>query len=661
MDCFNQELIKNVKLAHSENGGEDFSEEKYAFIQYVFSNIESIPMDSIDICDEEFEELNANLDAFYYDEDSQVYNLYLAIYNDQNDDNSFLTKEQLQGYYDKIINFLKKTISGKYVDFDDSSFTYEIANEIHGLLKQIEIVVNIVSNYNIPQNYKKDDIEDIDGQSVSFRTYDLEDLKNKFKQLTNVNSTLDCNENFHCELNALNLMSSVDFDVYLLGMKGTWLAELYKQDSVRLLESNVRSYLKRTSKVNAGILSTVKNNPEQFVSFNNGISAVATNLTLAKTPNQNQLVKIQKIDNFQIVNGGQTTATLYECLKDKLSDNLNDVIVPVKLTVVKNIGNADSFIRDISVYSNTQTAIKKSDPPSNLPYYIQIKKLSQQCLSTDGNVGYLCYFERTNGEYDTEFKRNNGSKKFSNTNPKNKKFDKIDLARAINCWEQVPYITCQGREKNFSYFNDVVKNQISSPTEQYFKNAYATVIIYRKLDKLAKKMGLSYKSNVVAHALGLMSHIYDKEIDLNDVWERKELSPALNEIATKLLTAVHAVIVNPPAECPEARMWARKEQCWNLVKSISIGLPIVKTGKKIEFFAKNDALVFISNPDNFNNSLTWMKLILWDSKMHVLSKQQISSVKMMRNYGDSKSLTKKQIDCLKDAFIVAVKGGYQYK
>ena len=108
-------------------------------------------------------------------------------------------------------------------------------------------------------------------------------------------------------------------------------------------------------------------------------------------------------------------------------------------------------------------------------------------------------------------------------------------------------------------------------------------------------------------------------------------------------------------------MWARKEQCWNLVKRISIDSPIVKTGKKIEFFAKNDALVFISNPENFNNSLTWMKLILWDSKMHVLSKQQISSVKMMRNYGDSKSLTKKQIDCLKDAFIVAVKGGYQYK
>ena len=134
MDCFNCELIKNVKLINSENDDDDVIEEKYAFIKYVFSNIESISMDGIEICNEEFEQLNANLDAFYYDEDSQVYNLYLAIYNDKNDDNSFLTREQVQNYYDKISNFLKKTISGKYVDFDDSSFTYEIANEIHGLL-----------------------------------------------------------------------------------------------------------------------------------------------------------------------------------------------------------------------------------------------------------------------------------------------------------------------------------------------------------------------------------------------------------------------------------------------------------------------------------------------------------------------------------------------
>lgn len=659
MPCFNEELIRNIKLYHSED--DDFSEEKYAFIQYVFSNIESISKEDIEICDEEFEGLNCNLDAHYYDEDSQVYNLYLAIYNDEIDDNAFLDKEHVQPFYDKVVNFLKKVISGKYADFDENSYTFSVANEIHSLLNQVELVVNIVSNYNIPQSYKKDDTEDIDGRSVSFRTYDLEDLKNKFGQLTNTSSVLDCTENFGCELNALNVTSSVDFDVYLFGMKGTWLATMYKNDSTRLLEPNVRSYLKRTSKVNAGILDTVKNNPEQFISFNNGISAVATALNCEKIDGQNKLVRIKDISNFQIVNGGQTTATLYECMKDKLGDNLNEVIVPVKLTVVKNIGISDSFIRNISVFSNTQTAIKKSDPPSNLPFYIQIKKLSQQCLSMDGDVNYLCYFERTNGEYDTEFRRNNGSKKFSNTNPKNKKFDKIDLARAINCWEQVPYITCQGKEKNFGYFNDIVKNQIINPDEAYFKHAYAVVVLYRKLDKLAKKMKLSYKSNIVSHTLSLISYLFDKRIDLDEIWEKKDIPSSLTDIAMNLLPKVHKVISEPPVEHPEARMWARKEQCWNEIKnSVTTTLPIMQSTKKIEFFTKNEALAYISQPENFNKSLTWMKLLLWDNKFHILSKSQTSMVKMMRSYGDNKTLTKKQVDFLKDIFMAAVKRGYQY-
>lgn len=660
MECFNHELIKNIKLMQSQDEENEFLEEKYTFIRYVFSKLESIPADSIDICNEEFEELDSNIDAYYYDEDTSVYNLYLAIYNNQNDDNSFLDKDYVDKYYKKIINFVSKTFSGKFIDFDDSSFTYDIANEIHSLMKQVEIVVNVVSNFNIPKNYKKDDIEEINGQNVSFRTYDLEDLKNKFKQITNIVSTLDCNSCFDCEISALNLVSSIDFDVYLFGMKGTCLAQLYKQDSDRLLEANVRSYLKRTAKVNAGILSTVKNNPEQFVSLNNGISAVATKVCFERDPNHNQIIKIKTIDNFQIVNGGQTTATLYECMKDKLNDNLNNVTVPVKLTVVKNIGNAESFIRDISVFSNTQTAIKKSDPPSNLPFYIQFKKLSLQCLSTDGTTNYMCYFERTNGEYDTEFRRNNGSKKFSNINPKSKKFDKIDLARAINCWEQLPFITCQGKEKNFSYFNDTVKNQILSPDETYFKNAYAVVIIYRKLDKIAKKLGLSVKSNVVAYTISMISYIYDKQLDLNEVWEKKDLPPYLEEIVHKLLTKVHDIIANPPNEYPEPRMWARKEKCWEETKKMNLEFSVVKTKIQTEFFVKNDALIFISNPDNFNNSLTWMKLILWDNKFHILSKQQFNMVKMMRSHGDNRVLTKKQIDYLKDIFIIAVKQGYQY-
>lgn len=372
MNNFNKELIKNIKLFHSEIN-DDIVEDKYSFIKYVFTNLESVSEDAIEIVEEDFEDLNCDIDAYYYDEDSFIYNLYIAIYDDEIDDNAFLNQDDAKRYYDKICNFISKVISGKYSCFDESSFTFSIADEIHSLLKEVEIVVNVVTNFNIPTAYKKDNYEIIEGVNVSFRTYDLEDLKNKFGQIATESNVLNCSEYFGSDINALQIASNVDFDVYLFSMRGTWLSKLYKEDSARLLEQNVRSYLKRTAKVNAGILDTVKNNPEQFVSLNNGISAVCAKVTL-ENKMSNSLIKIKELENFQIVNGGQTTATLFECSRDAIRENLKDVIVPVKLTVVKNIGEADSFIRNISVYSNTQTAIKKSDPPSNLPYYVDIKK-----------------------------------------------------------------------------------------------------------------------------------------------------------------------------------------------------------------------------------------------------------------------------------------------
>lgn len=661
MSNFNKELIRNVKLFHAQNNDE-FIEEKYSFIKYVFSNFESISEENIDLVEEEFKELKCNVDAYYYDEDTSTYNLYIAIYNDDIDDNAFLTKNEVELYYDKIINFVKKVVTGKFIDFDDTSFTFSVAEEIYSVIRESEIVVNVVSNYNIPDSYKKDSIEQIGDYRISFRTYDFSDLESKFGQLKNDSSVIDCLELYNSKIDALEITSTNDFDVYLFSMKGTWLAKMYQENSARLLEQNVRSYLKRTAKVNAGILETVKTTPDQFVSFNNGISAVSTGITIDRKSIGN-LVKIEKIENFQIVNGGQTTATLYECFKDKLLDNLNDVNVPVKLTVVKNIGGADSLIRNISVFSNTQTAIKKSDPPSNLPFYVDIKKLSQECLSTIANQNYICYFERTNGEYETELRRNNSSKKFLTLNPKDKKFDKIDLARAINCWEQLPYITCQGKEKNFALFNDTVKNQIDRPDQTYFKEAYAVVLLYKKMDKIAKKLKITVKSNVISHSLGLISHLYDKKLNLLEIWDKKEIPEYLVDLIYNIMPKVHELIINAPVEHPEPRMWARKEKCWQNVKEIKTHIPIYKSNKEVHFFKKNDALIFISDTANFNDTLTWMKLLLWDNKYKILSKSQISIVKYMRNSADKSivSLTKKQIDFLKDTFVAAVKSGYKYQ
>lgn len=661
MDNFNKELINNIKLFQTEELPET-SELKYAFISYVFSILESKEAGDLTLCEEEFPSLATNLDAYYYDEDSSTYNLYLGIFNENNTDTSFLSNEDVSIYYNKITNLVKKIINKTYKEFGDFSMTFDICADISRNLKNSEIVVNIISNYNIPNTYKKDDVEEIDGFRISFRTYDFEDLKDKLAQLNKENIELDCQNKFGEAINAIKISSTKDFDVYMLSMKGVWLAKLYKEDSQTLLEPNVRSYLKKTARVNAGIVETVRSYPEQFVAYNNGISAVATGITSIDNTNSPLFVKIKSINNFQIVNGGQTTATLSECVKEKL-EGISEVVVPVKMTVVKNLSNAANLISNISVFSNTQTAIKKSDPPSNLPYYINIKKLSQKCLSTDNNINYVCYFERTSGEYDTELRRNNSSKKFTSTNPKDKKFTKIDLAIAINCWQQIPFKVCDGREKNFSFFNDVVKNQLIEPNEEYFKKAYATIILFRKLDKLAKKQKLTYKSNVVSYALSLMSYLYNKSIDLLKIWELKDLPTDIYHLAEDLLPKVHKIIADAPPEHPESRMWARKEKCWEKVKLITTHVDIVSYAEPIDFFPGNEAQLFIDNVDNFYNSSTWSRLLLWNDKYKILNDSQIRMIKFVKAIADKESnrLSKKQIDYAKDIFILAVKNKFIYK
>lgn len=663
MDSFNKELISRVKLFQNEEDYEYLLEEKYSFLKYVFKNLESIDSSNIDICEEEFVALKSNLDGCFYDEDNNTYNLYIVKYNNENDDNATLSKDQIEIEYNKIINFVERVIKSNYRDFGEESLTFEIAERINKEIKNnSEIVVNIISNFIIPSSCQKDGVEDIAGQRVSFRTYDLVDLKNKFSQLNKESVVTDFMELFQSSITALRISSTPDFDVYVCSLKGSWLAELYRVDSIRLLESNVRSYLKRTAKVNAGILDTVKNGPEEFVSYNNGISAVATDIKVSASSNMHsQVVSITSIDNFQIVNGGQTTATLYECLKDKLVNELDEIIVPVKLTVVKNIGNSENLIRNISVYSNSQTAIKRSDPPSNLPFYVTIKQLSQNIVSTVEQQSYICYFERTNGEYDTEYRRNNGSKRFTLTNPKDKRFTKIDMATAINAWEQHPDIVCQGREKCFTFFNANVKTMLKLPDEQFFKAAYASIILYRKLDKLAKKMALTYKSNVISYTLSLISYIFNKKVDLFAIWELKDLPPYIIDLANDILPKVHSIIANAPKEHPEPRMWARKAECWEEIKKITTDKQINLLPTSYEFFANNEALEFIEDENNFYKPTLWMKLLLWNSKYKMLNRKQENMIKYMRALGNNNNaLTKKQADYVKDIFFFAVKSGFQY-
>lgn len=90
---------------------------------------------------------------------------------------------------------------------------------------------------------------------------------------------------------------------------GNILVEMYRQHGPRLLERNVRSFLQLKGKVNQGIRKTIIDEPQMFLAFNNGLSVTATGLHIED--HSDGTAKLVSADDFQIVNGGQTTGSIF--------------------------------------------------------------------------------------------------------------------------------------------------------------------------------------------------------------------------------------------------------------------------------------------------------------------------------------------------------------
>ena len=99
-------------------------------------------------------------------------------------------------------------------------------------------------------------------------------------------------------------------------MPGETLAKIYEKFGNRLLEKNVRVFLQaRKKSVNDGIKTTIENEPGMFFCYNNGLTATACNIKKSLT---NHGIAIDIIDDFQVVNGGQTTASIFIVPKEML-------------------------------------------------------------------------------------------------------------------------------------------------------------------------------------------------------------------------------------------------------------------------------------------------------------------------------------------------------
>ncbi|GLK47178.1 hypothetical protein GCM10017620_01510 [Brevundimonas intermedia] len=369
---------------------------------------------------------------------------------------------------------------------------------------------------------------------------------------------------------------------YLVAVPGPFLAEIYGLYGAKLLEQNVRTFLQARTKVNTGIIRTLETAPEMFFAYNNGLTATAAGITTAPLPGGG--LGIASIDNLQIVNGGQTTASILYASDSQRRDrraDLSRVFVQMKLSVV-NPDRLEDVVPLISRYANTQNKISEADFFSSHPIHLVLERLSrsQSAPAKPGALsGSKWFYERARGQYrdrlayGTQAER----KRFELEFPRDQFIDKTDLAKFEVTFECRPHIVSRGAQKCFlDYAEKAGKLWETSEArfnELWFRSVVAEAIVFRSLDRLVGRSDWyqndrGYKAQIVTYTIAwLVDHLHERgrELDLEVIWQRQELPAEIVEALVQIAPQVAATIKDAPPGMKNVGEYCKQQACWAAV------------------------------------------------------------------------------------------------
>lgn len=364
---------------------------------------------------------------------------------------------------------------------------------------------------------------------------------------------------------------------YLCTVPGNVIADLYDEYGSRMLEGNVRSFLGRRG-VNKDIRNTILNEPDKFFVYNNGLSATAIEAVVENG-------RLLFARDLQIVNGGQTTATLSATRRSSGTD-LSKISVLMKLTqVAPEI--AASIIPIISRSANNQNKINAADFFSTHEYHVRLEQISRRKFAPTKNGAQHethWFYERARGQYIQATMNMNKAeeRKFATQNPKDQVVTKTDLAKVLSAWYEYPHIVSKGAEANFGEFAKRTEAQWEARrdnfNDSYFQDAIALVIMYRATDKLIPKQPWydnGYKANIVAYTNALLHYLIEKwypgkSLDLQKIWQKQKCSDVLLQQITILTEKVYYTITSSSRMIENVTQWCKQTGCWESVKDIHV-------------------------------------------------------------------------------------------
>lgn len=443
--------------------------------------------------------------------------------------------------------------------------------------------------------------------------------------------------------------SSPEYDAFVALIPGTLLHELYHEFGPRLLELNVRSFLQARGKVNRGIRDTLMNEPARFLAYNNGISITAEDIEVESSADG--VVGIRRIVGLQVVNGGQTVASIHRA-RDRDGVDIAPVTVQAKISVVHGGREvADELVPLISRYANTQNRVNEADFSANHPFHVKIQQLANTTWAPGEQ--HRWFYERARGQYDVARAREGTTparkRQFDERTPRTQKFDKVFLAKCVNAWDQLPHVVSRGGQKNFvDFMKRLAKEHRSDwePDAAYYRHLIAKAIIFKQAERSARKHKFpGYRANAVAYTIAAIAYRTAGRVDLNSIWNNQACSPALVRTIHDWMAVIHQQLVTTAGE-RNVTEWCKKEACWvhiqthglpvpaDLEKELAAGQPLPTVGASAQRKGKG-----LSPKDRENIARTmqrsaddWIYLCKWGAQSNHLKGWQIGIAGTLATY-----------------------------
>ncbi len=520
------------------------------------------------------------VDGYWFDDEGML-SLFVADFDSRNELAS-LTRTDIDVAFRRLSNFFTASADGKLAQ------QLEVTSPEYGLAQQIEDRKGIIRKLNLilfserALSERISELPDaaLDDVAASYQVWDitrLQRLRSSSSQKEAID--LDLEQMFGQFLPCIpaNLGEGASYDSYLLVIPAEILASLYEKYGSRLLEQNVRTFLQARGTVNKGIRATILNEPEMFFAYNNGITATAQEVETTQTDNGSA---ISRIVDLQIVNGGQTTASLFHTRRRDKAD-LSKVFVQMKLSVV-DVKQSETVVPKISEYANTQNRVSAADFFSNHPFHVRMEEFSRRIWApaAEGAMRETKWFyERARGQYaDAQSSLTPGeTRRFLAEYPKQHKFTKTDLAKFENVWDDEPKWVNLGAQKNFAKYAERIgrewERSANAFNEFYFKRAVARGIVFRATERIVSTQSWysgGYRANIVAYSLALLGEVAslrNEHIDFMTIWNDQGISSALEAAIGITAAVVNSDITTPPPGVSNVTEWCKRDSCWVRIRN----------------------------------------------------------------------------------------------